>query len=83
MFYVNVIKQIKNQGSVLGPILFNIFINDLADVSENLNMIQFCDDTTGYAASDNIHDLVQLANYELHKLYEWTIANRLTIPIRL
>ena len=36
------------QGSVLGPVLFNLHINDLINVSENFRTCLFCDDSTLY-----------------------------------
>ena len=67
------------QGSVLGPILFNIYINDLVHVSEALNTTCFCDDSLLFASSENLNNLVLLFNNELHKIYEWTIANKLCL----
>ena len=67
------------QGSVLGPILFNIYINDLINVSETLNTTCFCDDSLLFASSENLESLVLLFNEELHKIYKWTIANKLVL----
>lgn len=43
------------QGSVLGPILFTIYINDLPDVVQNVTKL-FSDDTKLYAIGNNIYD---------------------------
>ena len=57
------------QGSVLGPTLFLIFVNDLPDVVKS-NIIMFADDTKLYARSDTRDSVVQLQN-DLSKLEEW------------
>ena len=67
------------QGSVLGPLLFNIFINDLSNISEVMNLLKFCDDSTMYLKHKDINELIYIANCELHKLNDWVLANRLTI----
>ena len=67
------------QGSVLAPILFNIYINDLMNVSEALNSSCFYDDSLLFASSENLENLVILSNDELHKIYKWTIANKLSL----
>ena len=67
------------QGSVLGPILFLIYINDISDIFSEAKSILFADDMTLYL-TDPSHDQLQTnANLELEKLYKWCLCNRLTI----
>ena len=66
------------QGSILGPILFLLYINDLS-YAMDLSVLSFADDTTLYLSHSNVKTLFQSANNELKKLYKWLCANKLAI----
>ena len=69
------------QGSILGPILFLIYINDITNASNLLHLILFADDTNIFLHNTNIENLIHIANTELMKLSDWFIANRLLLNI--
>jgi hypothetical protein len=67
------------QGSVLGPLLFIIYINDLSDCLIYAKGILFADDTTLYQSSNNISELHINMNLEMCRLADWFRANKLLL----
>ncbi len=66
------------QGSVLSPILFLCFINDLYTASELL-LLLFADHTCGLASDKNLKSLIDYCNTELHKITNWMLSNKLAV----
>ena len=64
------------QGSILGPILFLIYINDLPESSKLFSSL-FADDTTLLASNSDLNSLVVFVNTELQKVVEYFHANKL------
>ena len=57
------------QGSILGPLLFLLYINDLCNVSEVLDVILFADDTNIFLSHKDFNLLPEILNSELLKFY--------------
>ena len=63
------------QGSLLGPLLINIFLADLFFTLNNTEIANYVDDTTPYAVSDNVDDLISSLERSSKGLLKWFDGN--------
>ena len=81
----NIVSDIKlitcgvPQGSVCGPLLFLLYINDISDVLENCKVSLYADDTVIYILHENVNDALRLLQSDLDNLVAWCTDNKLTI----
>ena len=66
------------QGSILGPLLYLLYVNDIKNACSN-SILSFADDTTLFLSDHDIDTLFASANRDINKLHEWFCANRLLL----
>ena len=70
------------QGSILGPLLFILYINYIVKVSTVLNPVLFADDTSLFHAHTDFDILIEEINEELQKITTWFHTNKLSLNIK-
>ena len=65
------------QGSILGPLLFNIFINDLLSIIRKTYICNFADDNTLYSCSSSTEDVILSLIHDLLIVLSWFSSNQL------
>ena len=66
------------QGSILGPLLYLLYVNDISKSCRG-NILSFADDTTLYMSNSNLNELFLEANSTINDLFQWFCANRLSL----
>ena len=69
------------QGSILGPLLFLIYINDMNKALKKCKVFHFADDTNLLYSNPDPKKIQKVLNKELKLLYDWLCANRLSLNV--
>ena len=73
------------QGSVMGPLLFNIFINDIINATTKFTLIMYADDTTLVSHLENFGttniEIEREINKEISKVNTWLLSNKLVLNV--
>ncbi len=75
---MSLIKCGVPQGSILGPLLYLIYVNDIATCTQH-NIVSFADDTSLYLSHPNLQELYREANIAMSSLHTWFCANKLSL----
>ena len=71
------------QGSLLGPRLYTIYVNDLPDHIDSGDLYMYADDTTVYCIGPNVDLVMSSLNKTMEQVLRWSVRNQLTIhPIK-
>ena len=62
--------------------MFLLYINDIVNVSSEVNMILFADDTNVFITGENIDEMIGLLNVELKNIYQWLCVNTLSLNVK-
>ena len=65
------------EGSILGLILFNIFLSDLFPIIKDTNFANYADDNTIYKACNNVDDVILYLQQSPEKLFKWFPDNQM------
>ena len=65
------------QGSILGPLIFNVFINDIYDAVKHGSLINYADDNTLIASAPNLDLTKNILNVDTANLMEWIKTNEM------
>ncbi len=69
------------QGSILGPKLFILYVNDICNVSSLLRFVLFADDTNIFLSGDDVKEINKTLSKQLDKLNSWFAVNKLSLNV--
>ena len=79
---MKIVKVVPIKGSVLGPLLFLLYIDDLNKPIKNLRAYHFADDTNILLSNKSLELLAKKMNQDLKNLTQWLKVNKLSLNIK-
>ncbi len=70
------------QGSILGPLLFSLYINDLPDQAQNITIVMYADDMAVVFSRSNISIIEYLLNDKIKIVKKWLDNHKLTLNVK-
>ena len=70
------------QGSILSPLFFLLYINDICNVSQLIEIVLFADDTNIFFSHKEPQYVINILNREMKKLSDWFQANKLSLNVK-
>lgn len=69
------VKQGLPHGTILGPIMFNLYVNEIAQLKQTRKLFQFADDTVAVYAHENYEVAVGEVQEHIHNIFQWYCEN--------
>ena len=69
------------QGSIIGPTLFILYINDICNLFSILNLILFADDTNIFYSGKDVYNICHIMTEELRKINVWFKVHKLSLNV--
>ena len=70
------------QGSILGPLLFNVYINSLSTAVTKSELILYADDAVLVVAASTSRELTDALQHDFNEISNWYISNKLTVNVK-
>ena len=81
-FRLHHISHRAPQGSILGPLLFVVYMNDNSQVILDLELARYADDTAIYVSGNSVAEVQNKLQSDLDNIELWLRANKLTLNVK-